>query len=891
MTFFYKVLRAEQDEHHSVLLFLLLGLLIGGAIALTEIYTASMFIKSQKAVDFPMAFLLLGLTGITITHFYIKLQNWISLSVLAICIVTFLLIVNLSILYAHHIYSNTTTFYIAFVFSSANCILPFQLFWGFFQKIYNPLQQKRLSLTIETGLIAGTIIALSLVFYFINEKNIALEYFYLYTSILIVLAGIVVIIFSFSNTSINKVDNNVLHINAHNNYTNLIRQPYLRSILNYAFLSGLSLGLVDFLFYSIVSDRYETIYETINYLSVFFMVLTLLGYFTALLFSTKINNQYGNNVSLLLLPYSLLMFVLLYKYISLSFECTIEDDNFYLLFIIAACCKIIYSILYKGFEFNTFRKYFIPVDIELRYDFQNKAEFFIRQFGRLITGVFALIIVFFFGRPFSDLASVLILAIILWLIATYKLNKRYYTTLQNSLKTEDDQIREKQEHLSYPDELAYKINQLELSKLSIHLSILTILNTVKYKKVINKFLLSENDGIQYIALCEIEKLCMLESITLLETIQKSKKYLISKNRTAIRNTYIKLKEAESRLKKVKYIEQLALSKIISERRFGALLVAYSDNTRKINLLNKLIQDDDYQTRCNAIKASSKSTNPQIYKNLIQKLSEQQYSNTALAAIIETGEEIFPYLETAFFLTGQEERIQKIIIKIYERSENKKAIILLSKKLNYPNQNIISLVIDALSRCNTTIKGENAILFRRTLEEYCETIVWNMSAYVHLNHQNASTILLSAINAEIENNYTSLFKLLSLLYNSSSVSRIKENIDSVNSNRKEFAIQLLEALITEELKSILLPILSKDSYETTILKMEEYFPLAPRNYIEILYDLIQRDYKWVNRWTKVCALTELATSEKYINTELFIANLMNPDELIQEISAVILYKID
>ena len=891
MTFFYKVLHVEQEERISVVLFLFLGFCLGGFVALTEVANVSIFIKLWKQTDFPIAFFLAGLSGLLTTHYFTKLQNWMPLSVIGLCGLAILFIGNLFIFYSYQISSNTTILYNVILFSTVNCIIPFQLFWAFFHKIYDPLQIKKLRIRIELGLIAGATMALSLVIYFIEEQNTAIEYLYLFASTLLIFSGIVVIAFSFNFSIVNKITSNVQYIATYNNYISLLRNPYLRSILNYSFLSGLSLGLIDFIFYSIVKENYETIYDTVSYLSIFTVVGTLLGYLIATTLSSKINKQYGKKVCLLILPCSLLVFALLYLCINLHFGYSIEDDSFYLLFIMAASCKILYSILYKGFEFNTIKIYFIPIDIALRYDFQCKTEFFARQFGRFSTGVIALSIISFFGGTFSGLSGILVLIILLWIITTYTLNKRYHHTLQNSLQKECNRSNEKTEILSYTDELVYDINQIEQSKLGMHLNMLNILDAVKYKKAIYKLLLSEDNEIQYIALCEVEKLCMLETIEILEAIQKSKKYFISKNRTFIFNTYIKLKEAKFRLKKIKYVEQLTLSKITSERRFGALLVAYSDNTMKVKLLNKLLQDVDYQVRQNAIKASLNSNNKELYKNLIKKLSDQQYSNAALTAILNTGEEIFPYLEADFFLNGQTERIQLIIIKIYEKVASEKAIALLTKKLNYTNQTITVAVVNALSRNATIIRDEKKNLFRRGLEDMCRVIVWNMSAYIHLNYQNTSPLLLSAVKAEIDTNYTSLFKLLSLLYNPNSVSKIKENIDSTTNDKKEFATQLLQALISEELKPLLLPILAKESYKTTVLKMKNHFPTAPIDQIEILYDLIQRDYNWINRWTKVCALKELAESGKYKDTDIFIANLINPDELLQEISAIILYEID
>jgi AAA family ATP:ADP antiporter len=893
MRFFLKALNAEKGEGISAVLFLFLGIFSGGLAALVEVTSITMFIKSWKSEYFPLAFLLAGLSGIIVSHFYTKLQNWVPLSALAFFSLSLLFIGDLFIFYSYRINPTNWILYVGFVFASANMVIPFQIFWGFFNKIYDTLQTRRLSTRIEAGLIFGAVMSLLSVSSIVSDKNPEAEYLYLLAALLTAGAGIIVIAFSFKFSIINKITSNVQYINARNNYPALIRNSYLRSIVIFAFLSGLSLGLVDFIFYSIVTVKYDTTPQTIVYLSNFFAILTLLGYIISLTLTNRINNKYGYMISLLILPGVLTVFVLVYSFISFRFGFDIRDDSFYLLFMIMAICKMLYMILFRGFEFTTFRAYFIPVETELRFDFQNRAEGFFRQFGKMMAGGFAFLCLSFFMWKFANFSWLLAIVTAVWIAATYKMHQWYRITLKDSLETGDIVLKEDRKISSYIDELVYTANKIESHNLSAHLNILNILNPIQYKNAIESLLDSEDDNAQRIALYQAGDLCLLAAIDVLENVQKSKYYTVSRNRELIRRIFNKLRGSEFRLEKIKYIEQLTFSKITSERRFGALLATYSDNSMKPKLLNKLFRDVDYKVRYNAVTASAKSRTTDLHNNMIEKLADQGYSNAAVAAIEATGESMFPLLESAFHLTGQTEKVQLRIIQIYGRIATEKSVELLTKKLNYTNQNIIAATIDALSRSGVTIAGDKSIQFRREIEEVCQVLVWNMSAYNDLSyHKNkASDLLLLAMKSEIQYNYDSLFKLLALLYDTKSVSLVKENINSGDPDKTEFASELLEVFVAEEIKPMLLPIISVDSYETIVYKMQEYFPAAPMTFEEVLYDLIQRDYKWVNRWTKACALQELAQSGKFDNPDIFLANLVNPDALLRETAAVLLFKMD
>ncbi|HSZ24444.1 MAG TPA: hypothetical protein VK766_01935, partial [Cytophagaceae bacterium] len=474
---------------------------------------------------------------------------------------------------------------------------------------------------------------------------------------------------------------------------------------------------------------------------------------------------------------------------------------------------------------------------------------------------------------------------------TYKMHQWYRIKLKDSLDSKNIVPQNNRKIISYIDELVYLSAKVEPHKLPAHLNILSILDPISYKKAIEKLLDSEDDETQRIALYQTMDLCLLTAIPILEEVQKSKFFPVLRNRELIRKTYNRLRGSEFRLEKIKYIEQLTFSKIISERRFGALLAAYSDTSMKSKLLNKLFRDIDYKVRYNSVTAAAKSLTADLHNNMIEKLGDHSYSNAAVSAIVATGEIMLPLLESAFHLTGQEEKVQLRIIQIYGRNASNESIELLTKKLKYTNQNIVVASIDALSRCGATITGGMSIQFRRGIEEVCQLIVWNMSAYNDLVNHKASDLLILAMKSEIHYNYDSLFKLLALLYDSKSVSLVKENIKSGDPDKTEFASELLEVFVAEEIKPMLLPIISIDSYATIVYKMREYFPSEPMVFEEVLYDLIQRDYKWVNRWTKACALQELAQTGKYKNQDIFLANLVNPDALLRETAAVLLYKMD
>ncbi|NJL12432.1 MAG: hypothetical protein HC913_05200 [Microscillaceae bacterium] len=398
---------------------------------------------------------------------------------------------------------------------------------------------------------------------------------------------------------------------------------------------------------------------------------------------------------------------------------------------------------------------------------------------------------------------------------------------------------------------------------------------------------------QGIALMQASKLCILEGIPILDIVMKSKYFPVLENAELIRQTYRRLRGAEFRLERIKYVRQLTYSKQSEERIFGALLTLYAQESVQTELLPNLLRDPVYAVRYQALVAASHTQSPPLYYQLIDKLAEPAYSNAAFAALNTLGEAIFPYLENAYYMTGQKEVIQLRILQIYGRLATESSVEYLLNKLKDANQNLSRMALAKLALCGRKMKPEKANLINAELREVCENLVWNLAIVLALRRQASGEILLEALEAEIDNNYEEIFSLLSLLYEPASVVLVRQSLNEGDPEKAEFARELLDILLDERVKPVLIPLLDiSTDYETKIREVQDEYPIQATTRLhraEALIALIQRDYKSINRWTKACALAELAQVDDFQDTSIFVANIVNPHVLISEIAYRYLYE--
>lgn len=455
------------------------------------------------------------------------------------------------------------------------------------------------------------------------------------------------------------------------------------------------------------------------------------------------------------------------------------------------------------------------------------------------------------------------------------------------LKAIDKQMYEVNAHESLTDETSEKSFIMEEFAAIIEKN--TFIIAENLMKDVQQLTLLIDEKIHKIGLDEARRWCVLEAIPILYVILNSKYLPVLVFADVIKQTYNFLRGAEYRLERLKYLEQLTQSKLTEERSFGALLSNYAGEKIKSKLLSQLLLDNDSEVKYFATVACAYTTAPDLQNSLIEKLPIPLYSSAAFSALKASGENIFPNLELAFYFAGQSEIAQKRILQIYGHLGTPVSIELLLKKIQLSNQFLSSLALDWLSKNSYQIDTKYHSGINTELESICEQLTWNMSVYIDLERHKVNETFLKAMQAEIDNNFEKIFGLMSLIYDSKTVALVKINIRSGDADKGDFATELLDVFMKDTSKILLKPLLKPDSYQNKVAIMQEFFPTEPMNLEEVMIALIQRDYKNINIWTKACALDLLSKLDNFKETEIFLANVSNPEVMLAEIADTTLFK--
>jgi hypothetical protein len=339
------------------------------------------------------------------------------------------------------------------------------------------------------------------------------------------------------------------------------------------------------------------------------------------------------------------------------------------------------------------------------------------------------------------------------------------------------------------------------------------------------------------------------------------------------------------------LAQLVKSKNPEDREFAAKILSGGKDEHSILHLLLLMRDPNPIVRHTAIISSGKSKHPELWPLLIENLSTAAFANAAAGSLATIGEEVMPFLEAAFHKSGQTFQTQLKIVQVYGKIKGPKAIEHLWSKIDFPAKKIRTQVLLALSQCGFRVNEETIVKIKQTLQTDIGNAAWNVAALSEIGEAEHYLPIREAMEEEIKNDFDKIFLLLSFIYDSQSIRLVKENLDSGTLEGKVYGIELLDVFLEDDLQPLLFPLLEDISQEERTEKLQNYFPREKLDAVAVLLHMINRDYNYVNRWTKACAIYALSYTPEYNVTDDLIANLFNPDALLRETSAWVIHLLD
>jgi ATP:ADP antiporter, AAA family len=877
--FIQKTLDIEKEEVVPVVLLLANSFFIGVFLVSYDVAASTIFLNTfgkEYLTRLPIFTGILGMFSTSIFAYFQRKVSFYSLTIFCFTLLTCMVVFQYVSLKFYHIKEFEFIAYLLLGPINAIFIL---CFYGTVSRSFSLKREKHLTGTVDQGQMIATAIAYFIV-PIVSQYITDIVNFFVAT----IISGILAVVFI--QLFFRSIKNQRIGTNKNTEKAKLkhmVTNPYIRMLSLLFFTSVLATIFLEYSFLSSTVEKYKDESEIASFLGIYGGLVTVFSVIFQTFVAGYVIKNYGMRVSLLLIPVVLGVFTVGASLLGTFFGYTAESSTFIFFFLFMAMSKLFLQSLKESFEDPILRTLFIPLESKTRFDVQTKIEGFFKEFSAFIAGALLTVLGFLSFFDLIFYSYFLAIVCVAYFYVTINLFLEYRKSLVKTLEVRQSvqgEIIKKDYEVK--DVLLKKLQSDQPKTVIFSLKLMEKIEPILAEKKCVELLSNHNAILRKYAISRLE-------------VNVSLDYL-----NEIKQSAMKDKELEVRQLALKAVENLELtdaieispnftytlakSKSVADRLKATQLIVKTKDDLYLPHLMLLLRDSDARVRFSAMIAAAKMKRHETWSVLIEHLSSYTFCNIAAASLITFGESVLSTLEAAFYKTGQSANIQEKIVQIYGRIQGKTVIELLWNKINFPDKKIVNNVLMCLSSCEFRPDEARINRIKQAIEVEIGNSAWNIAAITEIEKNEKTELLRKALDEEIDYNFENIYMLLALIYDPQSVNLVKENIQSGTVEGIVFAVELLDVFLDEELKPIFFPLIEDITQEQRNELLQGYFPRQRLDKIEVLIQIINRDYNQINKWTKACALYAFAFTDEAIMCQDLIANLFNPDPLLMEMAA-------
>ncbi|HEX2395096.1 MAG TPA: HEAT repeat domain-containing protein, partial [Bacteroidales bacterium] len=338
----------------------------------------------------------------------------------------------------------------------------------------------------------------------------------------------------------------------------------------------------------------------------------------------------------------------------------------------------------------------------------------------------------------------------------------------------------------------------------------------------------------------------------------------------------------------KALENIVNSYTLTDRILAAEIIGNSGNQDYADLLLQLARDFEPEVKLASVKAMARLANPGHSYALIGYLTTPVFYPYAFEALVKIGDPSLPFMEENFLLPEVDDRLLLRIVRIYGKIGTQTAIESLLAKIENQNRNISRQALLALREAKFQSSPGNINRILNDIVRLINIMSWNFGAYSSIKEYSEFNLLTDALHAEINENYDTLYHLLALAYNPTSIGNIKIMLSEGSDTDISFAVELLDQIVNEEIKQVFFPVVENISVKDRFKQLQYFFQSSKDAPEDLIVDIITRDFNQISLYVKACAIDSILKLHKVEANQELIACVFHPNQLIRETAAYVLH---
>jgi CRP-like cAMP-binding protein len=245
-----------------------------------------------------------------------------------------------------------------------------------------------------------------------------------------------------------------------------------------------------------------------------------------------------------------------------------------------------------------------------------------------------------------------------------------------------------------------------------------------------------------------------------------------------------------------------------------------------------------------------------------------------------------------------------LARIGGRIGGAQALALLRRHLDWPDVQVRSQILAALSQCGYRAAEVDKGYIHQAMKAEVAQAARTLASLVDLENgteaeeKGAVQLLKVALNDALARQRNRLFLWLSFVYDAQTILQVRDTLAGaasgngrVSRQQQDYALEIMDVLISAELKAILGPLIEEQTPAQRLQRLTSLFPQPGLTSRERLSEIIGQPATWLAPWTKACALYAVGQLAAVELSGAVITALDDPDALARESAVWTLARLD
>jgi len=892
-----RLLQIDTDNKRMIFALLLQAGCTGIFAGILELAGTVLFLEAFEAERIPLAIMISGAIGILITSIYsyfskqLNIKAFGILNLVAVIVLSFVLIIGEMILPGQRFN------YLLFVLMGPLTLIILLSFWITVRGFLSPSKGKQLSGLVEAALVGGMVLAFVVVPLIVwSEIRIGRTiYFGMAFLILGALAQMYVL---------NGMDKDRIYPSRRVSSTGPIRlfsHRYTGLISLFVMLSISVMVVLNYLFLWSASEQYHGGTGLVSFLGLFFAFMIIAGWLMKRFLFPRLKKRYGLGLTLLITPTLLILLAMSALIIFDVFGLETQLGMMPVFFMVVFLSRFVLGSWKGSMEEPSLNVIYQSLNPTEKNHIRSGIEGVLSQIGIFSIGLFLAVFLEIEILNTSKVPYLLILFVMAWFFTGLSLYKAYHKMLQISL--ESDRIRDQADRSLQDlsrinlEKIAFPVEALEFNPYLFHytsrdnlISMIDHPNPGVRVRVWDHMLTSA-PGLPQLTL-SLKLTSEHDPLIKARIRSMAKRKLRSKlglQAAFIKERLDRFSEEQSEVDPA--IDEAFHSGVRNEV-FAALYhVARERDGTYVSEVSSLLKDKDLDVRSVAMSTAGKVDSLQVTTSLIETLEHPQLYSGAWSALVNQGELVLDELESAFFKPSSTLTLQKRILSVLSAIGGGRAMQMMLDKLDYHHREVFSAVVAGLYENYFQASSLQRASIHSAIMRQVQTGVWNLGAKISIRTENPGGYIGEALDQEIWDVNETILMLLSMIYDRQSVHRVRTILLDKQAEDRAMAIELLELLLEDTLKNVLVSYFSDILIREKIDRLHSHYRVDLIPVGLLLKKILNRDGMQMGDFIRICVLERMGNIAGYFDEQQIIAQGFHPNPKIRETAAQLLRKND